>query len=273
LLKRPDGTNQVINLPPSSGIFKDIGGAARKTEEKNPPLQLLEFLLVAAWDLFLEDKQKFIIPFFLNWSSKENDVNFVQKWLAELECWSCGKKLARILCVAMVLVETRPCVAIYYKRLDEDTDIRKPVLSVLAPQSLKNNDLPLQELEELFGNILSIDADDYDSEKLTVQKVFLPDENSKMLDSAVGTGVKVKDFMLNFSVEKRAKSRNELSDALFWFVVICCCGKKSDNIFTQLKYKLAGFHKKDDPAGFRRSICSAIYDCVVFLAEKKYVSL
>ena len=38
LLKRPDGTNRGVNLPPSSDIFKDIGGATRKTEEKNPPL-------------------------------------------------------------------------------------------------------------------------------------------------------------------------------------------------------------------------------------------
>jgi hypothetical protein len=273
LLKRPDGKNSDINLPPSSVIFKDIGGAVRKTEEKNPPIYLLEFLLVAGWELFLDDKQKFIIPFFLKWPSKESGVNVVNQWLSELDGWSCGKKLARILCVGMVIVESKPCVAIYYKCLDETEDIRKPVLSLLAPQSLKNTDLPLKELEELFGNILSAEDDDPESAMLTVQKVFFPDDNSKILDSAVGTGVKVKDFMVNFTMEKRAKTRNELSDALFWFVIICCCGKKSDNIFSQLKDELVGFHRKDDPAAFRRTICNAIYDSVVFLAKKKYISL
>ena len=128
-----------------------IGGSARKTEEKNAPLQLLEFLLVAGWDVFLDDKQKFIIPFFLKWSSKEHGVNHVQKWLAELDCWSCGKKLARLLCVAMVLVDAKPSIAIYYKRLDEDDGIMKPVLSLLAPQSLKKMIYHCKSLKNYLG--------------------------------------------------------------------------------------------------------------------------
>ena len=43
-----------------------------KTEEKNPPLQLLEVLVVAGWNVFVDDKQKFIIPFILDWSSRDH---------------------------------------------------------------------------------------------------------------------------------------------------------------------------------------------------------
>jgi hypothetical protein len=72
LLKRPDGTNPGVNLPPSSDIFKDIGGATRKTEEKNPPLQLLEVLVVAGWNVFLDDKQSLLFPF--DWIGHQETV-------------------------------------------------------------------------------------------------------------------------------------------------------------------------------------------------------
>jgi len=273
LLKRPDGTNRGVNLPPSSDIFKDIGGATRKTEEKNPPIQLLEVLVVAGWNVLLDDKQKFIIPFLLDWSSRDRDINYVQNWFSELECWSCGQNLVRKVCAAVVLVDTKPCVAIFYKYYDDEEDTMKPRLTLLAPQSLKNTELPLKELQALFEAILGIGRDNFVYDELKVQKVFPLDENSKIQNSVVATGVKVKDFMLNFSVEKRARARNELSDALFWFVIVCCCGRKSENIFSGLKDQLVGYHTKDDPAGYRRSVCDAVYDCAIFLAERKLVSL
>ena len=183
-------------------------------------------------------------------------------WLS----WNAGvveRNLARKVCVAMVLGDTKPCVAVYYKCFDDAEDTMKPVLSLLAPQSWKNTDLPLQELEDLFEGILCIGADDFEYEKLKVQKLFFLDENFKIHISVVATGVNVKDFILNFSVEKRARARNELSDALFWFVIICCCGRKSDNVFSGLKDQLVGYHETDYPVGFRRTICGAIYDCAI----------
>jgi hypothetical protein len=165
-------------------------------------------------------------------------------------------------------VDTKPCVAIFHKYYDDEEDTMNPRLTLLAPQSLKNTDLPLKELQALFEAILGIGRDNFVYDKLKVQNVFPLDENSKIQNSVVATGVKVKYFMLNFSVEKHARARNELSNALFWFVIVCCCGRKSENIFSGLKDQLVGYHTKDDPARYQCSVCDAVYDCVIFLAER-----
>jgi len=273
LFNRPDGTKHGVNLPPSCDIFKDLGGATRKTEDKNPPLLLLEFLVVAAWTVFKDGKQKVIIPFLLDWSSKDHDINYVKNWLTELECWTCGQNLVRKVCVAVVLVDMKPCVAIFYKCYDDEDDMMKPRLTVLAPQSLKNTELPMQELQTLFEELFAVGKDTFEYEELKLQKVFPFDENSKLQNSFVATGVKVKDFIFNFSAEKCTKARNEFSDTMFWFVIACCCGKKSENIFTRIRDQLVSYHARDDPAGFRRSVCDAIYDCAIVLAERQVVAL
>ena len=58
----------------------------------------------------------------------------------------------------------------------------------------------------------------------------------------VASGVRVKDFMLNVSVEKCARARNEFSDALLWLVIVCCSGKKIDNIFSATKAQLTSIN-------------------------------
>jgi len=49
LLKLPNSATQ-INHPSTANIFKDLGGAMRKMKEKKPLLQLLDFIVVAAWN-------------------------------------------------------------------------------------------------------------------------------------------------------------------------------------------------------------------------------
>jgi hypothetical protein len=74
----PNFTTCEINLPSTTSIFKDLGGATRKTAEKNPPLQLLDFIVVTAWTTFNNDKQKVIITIVLDWSSKDREIEYVQ---------------------------------------------------------------------------------------------------------------------------------------------------------------------------------------------------
>ena len=49
--------------------------------------------------------------------------------------------------------------------------------------------------------------------------------------------------------------------------------KEEQKHLSGLKDQLVGYHTKDDPAGYRRSVCDAVFDCVNFLAERKLVSL
>jgi hypothetical protein len=56
VLKRLDGVPHRIHLPSLSDLFKSLGGESRKTEDKNPPVDLAQLLAAVAWSVFADGK-------------------------------------------------------------------------------------------------------------------------------------------------------------------------------------------------------------------------
>ena len=50
-------------------------------------------------------------------------------------------------------------------------------------------------------------------------------------------------------------------------------GKKDDHLFSTMKTQLCSCAEKDDPSGYRQSVCDAIVEAVVFLVENKSLIL
>lgn len=279
VLKRPDGVPRRIHLPSYSDLFKSLGGESRKTEEKNPPVDLAQLLCAVAWSVFADEKNKTILPFVLDWDPKDYGTDYVKNWEAELNCWY-GTKAFKKLGAAIVMVDGKLCLAVFYIPFDDDDDVYRPKLSIITPQTLKNSELPEEELKTFFELIFAVGKDGRKYAETIVQKVFPADadENVKYESDEIATGVEGRELTPNFSMEKRAKGRNDFSDALFWFVVICCAGKKEggkkdDHFFSTTKTQLCSYAEKDDPSGYRQSICDAFAEASSYLVEKKYLIL
>jgi hypothetical protein len=162
----------------------------------------LEIVVAAAWTAFHDDKHKFSIPFVLDWSPKDKEVDYVKNWLMELACWNTGQNLARMVQAVIVFIDAKPCLAVFHKFYDGDEEVMKPKLKIVTLQSLKNTDLPAMELQSLFEELFSVGHDILVYEATKLQKVIPADENCKNHNSILATGIKVKDLLLKFSVEK-----------------------------------------------------------------------
>ncbi len=101
--------------------------------------------------------------------------------------------------------------------------------------------------------------------------MFPADDNVQIQNTGLAAGIKVKSLILKFSEDKRARGRNEFSDAVFWLVTLG--GTKSDNFFSGLLKDLIAGNESNDPAAYRHSVCQVVYESIMFLAQKGIVSL
>jgi hypothetical protein len=270
MLKRPDGRPREFNIPTHDEFFKDLGGASRKTEEKNTPLLLLELVVTAAWFALLDEK-KFFIPFILDWSSKDKETDYVKDWLSEIDRWSAGHTIPKKLGAAIVFVDSKPCLAVYHKFWDPDKEVMKPKFTMVIPQSLKKSDLPQKEVQMVFEKIFLVGEDTHCYEMTKIFKVFPADDNVQIQNTGLAAGIMVKSLILKFSEDKRARGRNEFSDAVFWLVTLG--GTNTDNFFSGLLKDLIAGNENNDPAAYRHSVCQVVYESIMFLAQKGIVSL
>ena len=85
-------------------------------------LAVAQLLCAVAWSVFADEKSKTILPFVLDWDSKDDGTDYVKNWEAELNCWY-GTKAFKKLGAAIVMVDGKLCLAVFYMHYDDDNEV------------------------------------------------------------------------------------------------------------------------------------------------------